>query len=63
MMTFLDQFYPFFNIVLGVVFLLIGLNVIAPFKRVSSSAKQKKNNVIYILLGVVLIIGGFISFL
>ena len=63
MMTFLDHFYPFFNIALGLVFLLIGLNIIAPFKRVSSSATQKKNNLIYVLLGVVLIIGGFINFL
>jgi hypothetical protein len=55
------MFFPFFNVFLGIVFLLIGFKIYRPFKKGKEESMIKKFKAFYILGGFGLITWGLIK--
>ena len=54
--------FPIFNILLGIIFLLIGFKIYRPFKKEKEEAIMKKFKGLYIFGGLGLIAWGMIKF-
>jgi len=58
----MNFFFPIFNILLGVIFLLIGLKIYRPFKKEKEENIMKRFKTFYILGGAGLIVWGILTF-
>ncbi len=57
----LDNFYGYFNLVLGTVFILIGFKIYKPFKGDEGERKFQKMKTFYRLAGIGLVIWGLVK--
>jgi hypothetical protein len=57
----LDNFYGYFNILLGTIFILIGFKIYKPFKGEEGEKKFQKMKTFYRLGGIGLVIWGLIK--
>jgi hypothetical protein len=56
----MSEFYSYFNLVMGFIMVLIGLELYWPFKK-ESYEKMKKWKTFYLIGGIFLFIGGLIG--
>lgn len=62
MIEILDRlFFPVFNILIGIVGILIGLKVYKPFRKEKQEVYYKKFKYFYLIGGVILTVRGFIK--
>jgi hypothetical protein len=59
----LDNFYGYFNLLLGTLFLLTGLKILKPFKGEEGQKRFQKTQTFYIIGGAGLIIWGLVKIL
>jgi hypothetical protein len=58
-----DNFYGYFNLVLGTVFILIGFEIYKPFKGEEGEKKFQKTKMFYRVGGIALAIWGLVKIL
>jgi hypothetical protein len=62
-MEHIDHFYGYFNLALGIFFILIGFKIYRPFKGEEGEKKFQKSKRFFQIGGIALVIGGLIKIL